>query len=218
MGTPVREMAQATRRDGKQIYCSLALPEVIQACQLIRDVLNAQVRTNASLSSDCVPPPRIIAACTPRWYCGLSRTRSETHLRQQMASFYIHDGAQALTLQISGTLTQGAAAELEQTWLTARSTLAGRELLVDLCNVISADDGGQTVLRRLASHGARFITSSRLTEALAEEASRRMPELLPVPRASVWNRLACCLKTFCGTAKASLKRALPCGPIVRKLW
>jgi hypothetical protein len=135
-----------------------------------------------------------------------------------MASFYIHDGAQALTLQIGGALTQGAAAELEQTWLTARSTLAGRELLVDLGNVISVDDDGQTVLRRLAGDGAKFITASSLTEALAEEVSRRMPELLPAPRPSLWNRLACCLRTFCGTAKASLKRALPCRPMVRKLW
>jgi hypothetical protein len=108
-----------------------------------------------------------------------------------MVSFYIHDGAQALILQISGALTQGAAAELEQTWITARSTLAGRELLVDLGDVISVDADGQTVLRRLAGHGARFITASRLTEGLAAEVSRRMPELLPAPRPSVWNRLAC---------------------------
>lgn len=33
----------ATRRNGKQIYCSLAIPEVKQACQLIRGVLRAQI-------------------------------------------------------------------------------------------------------------------------------------------------------------------------------
>ena len=32
-----------TRRSGKQIYCSLAMPEVKQACQLIRKVLHAQI-------------------------------------------------------------------------------------------------------------------------------------------------------------------------------
>jgi ArsR family transcriptional regulator len=32
-----------TRRDGKQIYCSLAMPEVKQACQLIHRVLEAQI-------------------------------------------------------------------------------------------------------------------------------------------------------------------------------
>ena len=33
----------AARREGKQIYCSLAIPEVKQACQLVRKVLQAQV-------------------------------------------------------------------------------------------------------------------------------------------------------------------------------
>ncbi len=38
-----------TRRDGKQFYCSLAIPEVKQACQLIHNVLRAQVRKGRSL-------------------------------------------------------------------------------------------------------------------------------------------------------------------------
>jgi DNA-binding transcriptional ArsR family regulator len=33
-----------TRRTGKQVVCALAIPEVKQACQLIRNVLRAQVR------------------------------------------------------------------------------------------------------------------------------------------------------------------------------
>jgi ArsR family transcriptional regulator len=40
----------ATRRDGKQIYCSLAIPEVKQACQLIRGVLRAQLRNGRKLA------------------------------------------------------------------------------------------------------------------------------------------------------------------------
>jgi DNA-binding transcriptional ArsR family regulator len=40
----------ATRREGKQIYCSLAIPEVKQACQLIRDVLRAQIRNGRKLA------------------------------------------------------------------------------------------------------------------------------------------------------------------------
>jgi DNA-binding transcriptional ArsR family regulator len=39
----------ATRRDGKQIHCSLAIPEVKQACGLIRDVLRAQLRNGRKL-------------------------------------------------------------------------------------------------------------------------------------------------------------------------
>ena len=36
--------AVLTRRDGKQVFCSLAMPQIKQACQLIRNVLRAQVR------------------------------------------------------------------------------------------------------------------------------------------------------------------------------
>jgi len=38
-----------TRREGKQIHCSLTIPEVKQACQLIRNVLRAQVRNERKL-------------------------------------------------------------------------------------------------------------------------------------------------------------------------
>jgi DNA-binding transcriptional ArsR family regulator len=39
-----------TRREGKKVYCYLALPEVKQACHLIRNVLRAQVRTGRRLA------------------------------------------------------------------------------------------------------------------------------------------------------------------------
>ncbi len=39
-----------TRREGKQIFCSLAIPEVKQACTLIRNVLRAQIRSHQKLN------------------------------------------------------------------------------------------------------------------------------------------------------------------------
>ncbi|HEX6187460.1 MAG TPA: metalloregulator ArsR/SmtB family transcription factor [Pyrinomonadaceae bacterium] len=39
----------STRREGKQIYCSLAMPEVKQACRLIRKVLQAQIAVSHRL-------------------------------------------------------------------------------------------------------------------------------------------------------------------------
>jgi DNA-binding transcriptional ArsR family regulator len=38
-----------TRRQGKQVYCSLAMPEVKSACQLIRNMLRAQLRNGRKL-------------------------------------------------------------------------------------------------------------------------------------------------------------------------
>jgi ArsR family transcriptional regulator len=38
-----------TRRDGKQVYCGLAMPEVKSACLLIRNMLRAQIRNGRKL-------------------------------------------------------------------------------------------------------------------------------------------------------------------------
>lgn len=38
-----------TQRNGKQVICSLAMPEIKQACTLIRNVLKAQVRATKDL-------------------------------------------------------------------------------------------------------------------------------------------------------------------------
>jgi DNA-binding transcriptional ArsR family regulator len=38
-----------TRRQGKQLYCSLAMPEVKEACQMIRNVLKVQMRNTHRL-------------------------------------------------------------------------------------------------------------------------------------------------------------------------
>lgn len=40
----------ATRREGKQIFCSLAIPQVKQACGLIRDVLRARLANGRDLA------------------------------------------------------------------------------------------------------------------------------------------------------------------------
>ena len=39
----------STRRQGREIYCSLAMPEVKQACQLISRVLQAQIEASHRL-------------------------------------------------------------------------------------------------------------------------------------------------------------------------
>jgi ArsR family transcriptional regulator len=39
-----------TRRDGKQVFAALAIPEVKQACQLIRQVLRTQIKKQGQLA------------------------------------------------------------------------------------------------------------------------------------------------------------------------
>lgn len=38
-----------TRREGKQVFCGLAMPEVKSACLLIRNMLRAQIRNGRKL-------------------------------------------------------------------------------------------------------------------------------------------------------------------------
>ena len=40
----------STRREGKQVFCSLAIPQVKTACQLIRDVLRPQIKKDRQLA------------------------------------------------------------------------------------------------------------------------------------------------------------------------
>ena len=39
----------STRRNGKQVYCALAIPEVKSACHLLREVLRSQLRRQHKL-------------------------------------------------------------------------------------------------------------------------------------------------------------------------
>jgi len=39
----------STRRNGKQVYCALAIPEVKSACHLLREVLRSQLRQQHKL-------------------------------------------------------------------------------------------------------------------------------------------------------------------------
>lgn len=39
----------STRRNGKQVYCALAIPEVKNACHLLREVLRSQLRQQHKL-------------------------------------------------------------------------------------------------------------------------------------------------------------------------
>lgn len=39
------------RRNGRDVYCSLTLPEVKRACHLIRDVLRGQIRKQRRLEA-----------------------------------------------------------------------------------------------------------------------------------------------------------------------
>ena len=69
---------------------------------------------------------------------------------------YQHDSATMFRFVLRGGLTGGCVPELEHAWTTARSTLNGRDLVVDVSGVTNADEFGVELLSRMRDSGARL--------------------------------------------------------------
>ncbi len=83
-------------------------------------------------------------------------------------TYYMHDGPAAFSFELAGVLSVDDAAELEQAWLTASSTIGDRILVVDLSFVTRIDEAGRDLLRRWHQHGARLVANSPTAQLLAE--------------------------------------------------
>jgi ABC-type transporter Mla MlaB component len=71
----------------------------------------------------------------------------------------LHDSAQSFRFVLGGVLAGDAVRELESAWETAKSILAGKELLVDVSGVTDADHAGFELLYRMTGSGARLIAA-----------------------------------------------------------
>jgi len=71
--------------------------------------------------------------------------------------YKIHDGAAQFRFELEGALASGDAAELDQCWRTAASTIAGKTLVVDLTSLTAIDASGRQLLDRWRQAGAKFI-------------------------------------------------------------
>jgi hypothetical protein len=81
--------------------------------------------------------------------------------------FYIHDGCDALRLKILGDLSGPGVASLDQAWRTASTTLRGRLLIIDLVSASHADEYGRDLLLGWHRIGAKIVTRSPESQALA---------------------------------------------------
>lgn len=82
--------------------------------------------------------------------------------------YFIHDGAGAFRLKISGDLSGPAVASLDQAWRTGMSVLRGRPLVIDLADVRHADESGRDLLLHWHRIGARIIARTIESRVLAE--------------------------------------------------
>jgi anti-anti-sigma regulatory factor len=73
--------------------------------------------------------------------------------------YYIHDGVGACRLQLLGQFGESEVAELNSCWQTARTTLGGRPLVLDVREVTSIDDSGKKWLAQMIQDGAALAHS-----------------------------------------------------------
>ena len=72
------------------------------------------------------------------------------------------------TWTLQGRLCGQWAADLKEKWEETRSSRAGRNCVVDLENVISVDQTGESVLLEMATEGARLIASRAYMKYILE--------------------------------------------------
>jgi hypothetical protein len=87
--------------------------------------------------------------------------------------YYIHDTAEGYRLQLLGSLTDPSVSELNCCWLTARDTLKGRKLILDLRGVKYVDERGRQWLAGMGLEGACYLPDTFLRDTIAGDASLR---------------------------------------------
>jgi hypothetical protein len=88
-------------------------------------------------------------------------------------SYYIHDNSDTFRLEMRGSLTGDHIAELEGCWKTAKPSVAGRRVLIDLRAVRVADAAGRSWLAEMARvENTEFVASPELSGDLQAIGSR----------------------------------------------
>ena len=86
-----------------------------------------------------------------------------------MLRITVHDSPAVLRFQLEGKLIGPWVAELRQSWLTAQSVRAGRQVVIDLSDVAFIDESGKELLREFCECGANFVACEPLTRAIVEQ-------------------------------------------------
>ncbi|MBV8071126.1 MAG: hypothetical protein JO270_14555 [Acidobacteriaceae bacterium] len=122
-----------------------------------------------------------------------SRTSSGEPIGATSFKYYIHDGIEALRLQLIGELTEAKVTDLDGCWRTARTTLAGRPLIIDVQRLVRVDEAGKRWLAAMAVEGAEFVPAGYLRGAIASDTPLAKPSK-PVERPGLWGRVIAWLR------------------------
>jgi len=91
---------------------------------------------------------------------------------------YQHDRASMFQFVLRGDLTGERVQDLEHAWITAKSILNGREVVIDVGGVSGADTVGVELLSRMRDSGARLTVAG---PAESEEFLRSLGLWTPAP-------------------------------------
>jgi hypothetical protein len=90
-------------------------------------------------------------------------------MKRESLQYYIHDEADALRFELSGSLSGEGARSVYQAWRTALSIVAGRPVIADITFVTEADEHGRGVLLVWHRSGVRIIAASPESRVLARD-------------------------------------------------
>jgi hypothetical protein len=103
--------------------------------------------------------------------------------------YYIHDTAKGYALEMSGPLTEACVSELSCCWQTAKTTLKGRTLTLDLRRLTALDEPARQWLASMAQDGAKYLPESFLLDTVAGLPGGELPETPETSKQSLFVRL-----------------------------
>jgi hypothetical protein len=90
-----------------------------------------------------------------------------------MLKISIIDSRNQRRLVLEGRLIAPWIEELKTSWNSAKAELDGRELVIDMENVIAVSQEAETALLQIMNEGARFRCSGVLTRHVVQQLTRR---------------------------------------------
>jgi hypothetical protein len=114
-----------------------------------------------------------------------SQNATRSPVSQSLLRYYLHDGTDAFRFELIGMLSAMDLAELDGCWRTAKSSVAGRKLRLDLRQIVEIDDSGRQWLTEMLTEGTEYVVSSGFSGDLAKELC--LPSIISLPSSSQKN-------------------------------
>jgi hypothetical protein len=130
-----------------------------------------------------------------------------TRVRSSSFKYYIHDGNDALRLKLIGEMTQADVAELRGCWRTAKTTLKGRNLVLDLRLLKTVDELAKQWLTAMAEEGACYVPPDYLATCVPGQQSPHIEGTAAQRRPGLFSRLASLFRSARVSAESSTTQA-----------